>query len=156
MSTAQTSIQVLRFTALTSGRLWKRVPVKQALGSNTLYRLGVLIPLFCVFFFSSRRRHTRYWRDWSSDVCSSDLRPEERALNSLQLLSFLKTTAHLTGQAHYENEYRKVAAELKYTNWITRVNEFRRELNYSDEELAMLPRSEERRVGKECRSRESP
>src|ERR1035437_10959239 len=25
-------------------------------------------------FFSSRRRHTRYWRDWSSDVCSSDLR----------------------------------------------------------------------------------
>src|SRR3712207_6902677 len=35
-----------------------------------------------VFFFSSRRRHTRYWRDWSSDVCSSDLtltidKPEE-------------------------------------------------------------------------------
>src|SRR3712207_3474328 len=29
------------------------------------------MPLF--FFFSSRRRHTRYWRDWSSDVCSSDL-----------------------------------------------------------------------------------
>src|SRR3712207_6935416 len=28
---------------------------------------------FVVFFFSSRRRHTRYWRDWSSDVCSSDL-----------------------------------------------------------------------------------
>src|SRR3712207_4121737 len=27
-----------------------------------------------VFFFSSRRRHTRYWRDWSSDVCSSDLK----------------------------------------------------------------------------------
>src|SRR3712207_6043736 len=30
------------------------------------------IQLVC-FFFSSRRRHTRYWRDWSSDVCSSDL-----------------------------------------------------------------------------------
>src|SRR3712207_4554438 len=30
--------------------------------------------IFCFFFFfSSRRRHTRYWRDWSSDVCSSDL-----------------------------------------------------------------------------------
>src|SRR5207245_3005447 len=28
--------------------------------------------LFC-FFFSSRRRHTRCYRDWSSDVCSSDL-----------------------------------------------------------------------------------
>src|SRR3712207_824557 len=25
------------------------------------------------FFFSSRRRYTRYWRDWSSDVCYSDL-----------------------------------------------------------------------------------
>src|SRR3712207_5615945 len=29
--------------------------------------------MMCYFFFSSRRRHTRYWRDWSSDVCSSDL-----------------------------------------------------------------------------------
>src|SRR5690606_40212817 len=27
------------------------------------------------FFFSSRRRHTRFSRDWSSDVCSSDLPP---------------------------------------------------------------------------------
>src|SRR5437763_10550341 len=27
----------------------------------------------CLFFFSSRRRHTRYIGDWSSDVCSSDL-----------------------------------------------------------------------------------
>src|SRR5690606_40161069 len=27
----------------------------------------------CNFFFSSRRRHTRFSRDWSSDVCSSDL-----------------------------------------------------------------------------------
>src|SRR5947209_11839840 len=31
------------------------------------------IMLSFFFFFSSRRRHTRYWRDWSSDVCSSDL-----------------------------------------------------------------------------------
>src|SRR2546430_4704888 len=30
--------------------------------------------LICVFFFSSRRRHTRFDCDWSSDVCSSDLR----------------------------------------------------------------------------------
>src|SRR5262245_62374897 len=30
--------------------------------------------LFSVFFFSSRRRHTRCLSDWSSDVCSSDLR----------------------------------------------------------------------------------
>src|SRR5207249_8977013 len=30
------------------------------------------------FFFSSRRRHTRSKRDWSSDVCSSDLRPSPK------------------------------------------------------------------------------
>src|SRR5206468_2783778 len=30
---------------------------------------------FLFFFFSSRRRHTRSDRDWSSDVCSSDLEP---------------------------------------------------------------------------------
>src|SRR5215510_13451036 len=30
------------------------------------------------FFFSSRRRHTRWPRDWSSDVCSSDLRVDHR------------------------------------------------------------------------------
>src|SRR3712207_9197516 len=29
--------------------------------------------MLMIYFFSSRRRHTRYWRDWSSDVCSSDL-----------------------------------------------------------------------------------
>src|SRR5690606_39683908 len=29
--------------------------------------------LYFLFFFSSRRRHTRFSRDWSSDVCSSDL-----------------------------------------------------------------------------------
>src|SRR3712207_8391234 len=33
----------------------------------------ILYRLAFIFFFSSRRRHTRYWRDWSSDVCSSDL-----------------------------------------------------------------------------------
>src|SRR5215813_6077237 len=32
-----------------------------------------LMRLFIIFFFSSRRRHTRCGRDWSSDVCSSDL-----------------------------------------------------------------------------------
>src|SRR5438105_5728309 len=37
--------------------------------------LGVVALLLSsfVFFFSSRRRHTRSTRDWSSDVCSSDL-----------------------------------------------------------------------------------
>src|SRR3712207_7938434 len=39
------------------------------------------------FFFSSRRRHTRYWRDWSSDVCSSDLRIRG-IFNSLAIFSY--------------------------------------------------------------------
>src|SRR5690606_16969715 len=35
------------------------------------------------FFFSSRRRHTRFSRDWSSDVCSSDLTPNMLKINNL-------------------------------------------------------------------------
>src|SRR6476620_3319185 len=35
--------------------------------------IGSRLLLSCFFFFSIRRLHTRYWRDWSSDVCSSDL-----------------------------------------------------------------------------------
>src|SRR5258707_10274447 len=39
-------------------------------GIRNIRLVGLLVqPLF----LSSRRRHTRYWRDWSSDVCSSDL-----------------------------------------------------------------------------------
>src|SRR5215203_7166348 len=40
------------------------------------------------FFFSSRRRHTRYWRDWSSDVCSSDL-PARGAVVELRVTTHL-------------------------------------------------------------------
>src|SRR5437762_4695995 len=36
-----------------------------------------------VFFFSSRRRHTRYIGDWSSDVCSSDLMAPDRTVTAL-------------------------------------------------------------------------
>src|SRR5215203_6758147 len=38
-----------------------------------MFFLYFICLFFFFFFFSSRRRHTRYWRDWSSDVCSSDL-----------------------------------------------------------------------------------
>src|SRR5438105_10239496 len=45
--------------------------------SHSVYLVIILISLsfffFFFFFFSSRRRHTRSTRDWSSDVCSSDL-----------------------------------------------------------------------------------
>src|SRR2546430_5591291 len=46
-------------------------------GLRNSVRLGQ--PLY-VFFFSSRRRHTRFDCDWSSDVCSSDLATAARAL----------------------------------------------------------------------------
>src|SRR3712207_2967082 len=42
------------------------------------------------FFFSSRRRHTRYWRDWSSDVCSSDLLTYGAGLDQIVLLARLQ------------------------------------------------------------------
>src|SRR5689334_24112595 len=90
----------------------------------------------CVFFFffSSRRRHTRWNCDWSSDVCSSDL-----------------------------NQSGILAADLKLSG-------SRKLLGVSDHGQVLLPltfvelaaisrnglRSEERRVGKECRSRWSP
>src|SRR5687768_17820026 len=38
-----------------------------------ILRLNKICFFFFFFFFSSRRRHTRCSRDWSSDVCSSDL-----------------------------------------------------------------------------------
>src|SRR5690606_41190037 len=41
----------------------------------------------CLFFFSSRRRHTRFSRDWSSDVCSSDLVGEFQLTDVLAPLS---------------------------------------------------------------------
>src|SRR5437763_3248661 len=43
-----------------------------SLGADQETGVGVRCAM-CVFFFSSRRRHTRYIGDWSSDVCSSDL-----------------------------------------------------------------------------------
>src|SRR2546429_3686207 len=50
--------------------------------------LAVVITFFYIiffFFFSSRRRHTRCSRDWSSDVCSSDLHEQGERLRALQL-----------------------------------------------------------------------
>src|SRR3712207_7868861 len=50
-------------------------------------------------FFSSRRRHTRYWRDWSSDVCSSDLEIMSLILSSLSqglLWSIMAIGVYLT------------------------------------------------------------
>src|SRR5438445_5058276 len=48
-------------------------PYQEVIHLFPLYSTISLTQHFIFFFFSSRRRHTRYWRDWSSDVCSSDL-----------------------------------------------------------------------------------
>src|SRR5699024_11260253 len=50
--------------------------------TSRLILCSLVLFLFVVFFFSSRRRHTRSKRDWSSDVCSSDLWCERRDSNS--------------------------------------------------------------------------
>src|SRR5204863_3484834 len=97
-------------------------------------------PLLFFFFFSSRRRHTRSLRDWSSDVCSSDLMkltcrslddefayPFELGDNRQPLADGVESADHLLRPA-------RGAAR-------------RRAVSYT------CIRSEERRVGKECRSR---
>src|SRR5256885_8810141 len=43
-------------------------------GYTWIYVTIIFCAVFLFFFFSSRRRHTRLQGDWSSDVCSSDLR----------------------------------------------------------------------------------
>src|SRR3712207_7655187 len=54
------------------------------------------------FFFSSRRRHTRYWRDWSSDVCSSDLVFQADMLAAYDRIS---TGSHIMQTANGTLEY---------------------------------------------------
>ena len=51
-----------------------------------------------VFFFSSRRRHTRLVRDWSSDVCSSDLYPEEKTPKSPRFRGLLALRRYPNGE----------------------------------------------------------
>src|SRR2546421_8210892 len=93
------------------------------------------------FFFSSRRRHTRSDRDWSSDVCSSDLESAADG-DSNELLKL---------QAERNDLFQKLArAQAEFQNARKRLE--------ADKEQAVqfANRSEERRVGKECRSRWSP
>src|SRR5690606_41061214 len=97
------------------------------------------------FFFSSRRRHTRFSRDWSSDVCSSDLQVASPRYSvrtqGTQATGAVTWTGHLwlspEGRAALAAAQANVAAARK---------------EWQD----AMARSEERRVGKEGRSRWSP
>jgi hypothetical protein len=77
------------------------------------------------------------WGKWSLEYFAGPGKSDS-ALNALELLSFLKTTYHMTGDAKYVAEYRKVAVDMKYAEQAARYMELRVEINYSDEELAML------------------
>src|SRR5260221_10891008 len=100
------------------------------------------------FFFSSRRRHTRSLCDWSSDVCSSDLQIEctrepeaqERTGPHQQLVETDGAVDELRPCSM------SVEPPCRQGRW-----DHRRGGDGSENR-----RSEERRVGKECRSRWSP
>src|SRR5438034_11267228 len=83
----------------------------------------------CCFFFSSRRRHTRSLCDWSSDVCSSDLRDARCAHERSAAGTF---------------RHRDRGDRVMSTGAATLL-----EMKAVDKSF----RSEERRVGKECRTR---
>src|SRR5256884_2424108 len=101
----------------------------------------VLLVLLC-FFFSSRRRHTRCSRDWSSDVCSSDLDEVLHRHVAIKVLT-AKTVADKPARDFLLHEARASSA-LNHPNICT------------VHDVGEVDRSEERRVGKECRSRWSP
>src|SRR5690348_17433433 len=93
----------------------------------------MVLLLWDVFFFSSRRRHTRWTGDWSSDVCSSDL------------------TGELRRNGHRAAVIGAVQQEARHDRRVARD-----EARPQPRDARALGRSEERRVGKECRSRWSP
>src|SRR3712207_7866012 len=97
-----------------------------------------------MFFFSSRRRHTRYWRDWSSDVCSSDLLGLGFIVLTRALLQLRKRRLPVGFAEMGALDARKA---LLIVGVMTL---------HSFTEGVGIGRSEERRVGKECRSRWSP
>src|SRR5256885_5875935 len=93
------------------------------------------------FFFSSRRRHTRLQGDWSSDVCSSDLRQA----------GSLSRAHHAAGRAALPDPGGPLLQVADQGGRSLALS-----LGQGDHGGRQGHRSEERRVGKECRSRWSP
>jgi hypothetical protein len=82
-------------------------------------------------------RPTR-WGRYTEAYFETDDGREERALRSLEMLSHLKVAYHMTANSRYGREYRKLINEMGYHKNTTTYLKLRQELNYSDEELAML------------------
>src|SRR5258706_2154621 len=94
------------------------------------------------FFFSSRRRHTRLVSDWSSDVCSSDL---VDAKLGLKLTNRKQLAAWPVMASYCEKAETEIGVDVSVCEFTDGAS-----LDKGRQ------RSEERRVGKECRSRWSP
>src|SRR5256885_10150538 len=108
--------------------------------SRPLLRVCVKLVML-LFFFSSRRRHTRLQGDWSSDVCSSDLIYGKPVA--------IKTETY--------NHTSAIFAEVTFmTELFSCINIGDMDFDYRYFDGCNCIRSEERRVGKECRSRWSP
>src|SRR5690349_23687817 len=106
------------------------------------------------FFFTSRRRHTRSLRDWSSDVCSSDLRPVARLEFDDDVASSAPTNAGAPPDGGDVAD-----AGPSYDQLALLGIPEAHALGYHGEGVLigiLDSRSEERRVGKECRSRRPP
>src|SRR2546430_3666377 len=108
------------------------------------------------FFFSSRRRHTRFDCDWSSDVCSSDL----DASAGFWLLTATAggvgtASSSISGWASPRSSAKFVVAEAGQRTVKTLLLE-RRQLFRQQLVIPAGVRAEERRVGKEFRPRWSP
>src|SRR5690606_39482955 len=95
------------------------------------------------FFFSSRRRHTRFSRDWSSDVCSSDLASQEQVISELALAMSRVTGLSLPQPVATTAFFWSQARPAEQLKWGA--------LAAPRLSLYVCGRSEERRVGKEGR-----
>ncbi|BDC50979.1 hypothetical protein F183_A32950 [Bryobacterales bacterium F-183] len=77
------------------------------------------------------------WGKWSPAYFAGEGK-SDAPLNAVELLAFLRATKHFTGDTKYDEEYRKAAYDLGYAAMAAKYLEWQEELNYSDEELALL------------------